>query len=109
MTPPGYKTVGDVTSLCPTGSYRAEWKPASEAGSCDLCGDNILSDPTDEITAIDISDYESTTKVFVRASASACCELTPSVGVGSVVLGAFCCCCSESTACLLNRLNSWQP
>ena len=74
VTPPGYKTVGDVTDACDAGSYRAEWKPADQAGSCDLCGDNILSDPTDEITSIDISDYTSTSKVFVRASASACCE-----------------------------------
>ena len=74
VTPPGYKTEGSSTTECASGSYRADWKPAAQAGSCDLCGDNIESTPTDEITSIDISDYTSTTKVYVRAAASACCK-----------------------------------
>ena len=73
VTPPGYKTVAGSTTECADGEYRADWKPAAAADSCQVCGDNILSSATEQITAYDIST-EAPSPVYVRATGAACCE-----------------------------------
>lgn len=82
VTPPGYKTTitGDTgeTTACPAGTYREEWKPAAAAGSCTACGDNIDSSATEELTSYAITADATPIKVYVRTSASSCCEYTMS-------------------------------
>jgi len=76
MTPPGYKTsVGagpSGTTPCADGEYRADWKPASAAGSCQVCGDNILSSATEQITSYSIDKNATPSPIYVRATAAAC-------------------------------------
>lgn len=76
VTPPGYKTIitGDTgsTTECAPGEYRAEWKPPGAASSCSVCGQNIDSAATEEITSYAVTPDAKPTKVFVRASASSC-------------------------------------
>lgn len=74
VTPPGYFTANSATSACAPGEYRAEWKPAGQAGACVVCGDNIDSDATEEITTYAITADATPSKVLVRATAAACCE-----------------------------------
>lgn len=61
LTPPGYYTSGTATTICPTGSYRADWKNPADADKCDSCGSNIQSEQIDRITLYDITDYSETT------------------------------------------------
>lgn len=75
VTPPGHftNTGTGVTDLCPNGQYRAEWMPYAQAANCDVCGDLIQSEATDQITAIDIKN-ETESKVDVATTSAACCE-----------------------------------
>lgn len=85
VTPPGHKTTINgatgVTEECPAGTYREEWKPATAAGSCNACGDNIDSTATEELTSYAITPDATPTKLYVRASASSCCEYTEGLGL----------------------------
>lgn len=51
VVPPGYYYNGTVTLKCPSGSYRADWKPATDAtvGSCISCGVGVQASLTDQI------------------------------------------------------------
>lgn len=73
VTPPGYKTNATSTSECDDGTYRADWKPADAASSCQACGEGILSSATEQITEY-AAVNEAPSAVFVRASAAACCK-----------------------------------
>jgi hypothetical protein len=78
VTPPGHFTTTAVngtgnTTKCLNGEYRAEWKPASAADKCDICGANILSEETDQITTYDI-ETEIEGVVDVATTSGACCE-----------------------------------
>lgn len=82
VTPPGYKTVisGDTgaTTECGPGEFRAEWAPAASASTCSVCGVNIDSSATEEITAYDVTSDATPRKVYVRAAASSCSEFLTS-------------------------------
>lgn len=78
VTPPGHYTTTAVggtgsTSKCAAGRYRAEWKPASAAASCDVCGDNIESEETDQITEYN-TVTEAGSTVTVATTSGSCCE-----------------------------------
>jgi hypothetical protein len=51
VVPPGHYYNGTVTLKCPSGSYRADWKPATDAtvGSCISCGVGVQASLTDQI------------------------------------------------------------
>ncbi len=90
MTPPGYMTdsTAGTTTACTDGQYRAEWKPYTQASACDVCGDNIASEATEQITQYDATNTGS--PIAVRASAAACCEYPRAPTTASVLLAWLC-------------------
>jgi hypothetical protein len=73
VTPPGHFTSGSTTTICPDGSYRADWKNPAEADKCDLCGTNINSEKIDRITTYHVTTYAEGT-LNVAIGPGACCK-----------------------------------
>lgn len=73
VTPPGHFTAGGVTSICPDGSFRADWVPPIQAAACEDCGDSVLGDKSDRITVWDPVTGASSL-LPVQTTAGDCCE-----------------------------------
>lgn len=58
-------------------THRSAWKPAVAASSCTSCGDNIYSEPDDQITLFAITPDAKRSMLDVRASDAACCKSSP--------------------------------
>lgn len=83
LTPPGHYTTtgpGGATSICPGGSYRADWKNRAEALTCDSCGDGIPAETLDFIATYKIADNTADTPTSVAIS-SGSCYINPGQGM----------------------------
>lgn len=90
VTPPGHFTSGGETKLCPSGSYRADWKPPAEAASCRSCGEGVFTDRTDVVVKWDPLTYVAT-EVAITTAPEDCCEWRrAATGTGVSGLGDGC-------------------
>lgn len=77
VTPPGHFTSATGTYLCVNGTYRADWKPSSDAvsGSCLSCGEGVKTVATDQLSEYATAGYAETKK-SVTTSSDDCCKYT---------------------------------
>jgi hypothetical protein len=77
VTPPGHYTTATATIKCPNGTYRADWKPPSDAVSstCLSCGEGVKTVATDQLSVYATVGYAET-KLSVTTSSDDCCKHT---------------------------------
>lgn len=63
-----------MTVPCGPNEFRAEWKPAAEAASCQSCGVGVNITKTDRIVVYDPANPSNETQISVATSADDCCE-----------------------------------
>lgn len=71
LTPPGHYTAAGKTLKCPAGSFRPDWKPATEANACTQCGVSVLALTSDTVTQYDIRT-NNPTQVPISTSSEEC-------------------------------------
>ena len=80
VTPPGYMTTGQVTTLCPSGFYREGWGAPASSSSCTACGSGIASEPNDQFAVYNITTNELTSMQDIRGNSKSCCKSLGLVG-----------------------------
>lgn len=73
VTPPGHYTAGGVTSICPDGSFRADWLPPAQAAACTPCGSGVQGDKSDRVTVYNLTTGAAT-RLPVMTTGGDCCE-----------------------------------